>query len=381
MYGGKDQIKMITTSTTTANEVNPAPALSPRGRNRGHANGAERSASPSKKYIKDPHASLDLFKQEEEQRGASTPNAVAPRESHKPGPRDMSDIFAAGHEDYQPAVPGGSPRKDSTVNVIAPKGAGHKRHQPSEVFPSEDVAPAEPKIYKTNPARYNHFDIGDHDENDSFQYRKKENNKSQDMPIRPKGGKQTQHTSQWGFADAVTPEKARQQKVRGQDVVHFSYEDDENRQPTKENRPNQQRKDAETHFDFQDTGTPVMRQTHPQPRKDVNQHFDLTDEATPAGRRIIGRTKAAAGLYRDPVLGEEDDDDRPLAKISHNARKDLASQWTLNDETSTKAKAGQRAQTRKGLDSQWGIGDDGTAPKQQPVGRSRKQDEKGFWDF
>lgn len=369
---------MITTSTSTANQVNPAPSLSPRGRNRGDANGAERSASPSKKYIQDPHKSLDIFNQEQEQRVKSAPNAVAPRESHKPEPRDMSDIFAAGHEDYQPAVPGGSPRKDSNVNVVAPKGAGHKRFQPSEVFASEEPLPVEPKIYKTNPARYNHFDIGDHDDQDSFQHRTT-NEKAQDMPIRPKGGKVTQHTSQWGFADYATPEKSRQQKVRGQDVVHFNYGDEENTQTKKDNRP--LRKDNDAHFDFQDSGTPVMRQTHAQPRKDIDNHFNFSDESTPAGRRIIARTKAAAGLYRDPVFGAEEDD-RPLAKTSNNARKDLASHWDHTDDATSNSKPGNRGQARKGLESQWGLGDENNAaPKQQPVGRARKQDEKGFWDF
>lgn len=379
VYGGKEQIKMISTSTNTANQVNPAPALSPRGRNRENGNGAERSASPSKKYIKDPHTSLDIFSGEQEQRGKSAPNAVAPRESHKPEPRDMSDIFAAGHEDYQPSVPGGSPRKDSNVNVIAPKGAGHKRFQPSEVFESEKPVPVEPKLYKTNPARYNHFDIGDHDDNDSFQHRTT-NDKAQDMPIRPKGGRVTQHDSQWGFADYVTPEKSKQQRVRGQDVVHFSYGgDDENNPPIKDNR--QQRRDNDAHFDFADSGTPVMRQTQPQPRKDIDNHFKFSDESTPAARRIIGRTKAAAGLYHDPVFGDDEEEERPLAKTSNNARKDLASHWDVTDDASSNSKAGNRGQARKGLESQWGIGDDDTAPKQQPAGRARKQEERGFWDF
>lgn len=382
VYDGKAQIKMITTSTTTANEVNPAPALSPRGRARDNGTGTERSSSPSKKFIQDPHTSLDIFNQEQEQRGKSVPNAVAPRESHKPEPRDMSDIFAAGHEDYQPAVPGGSPRKDSNVNVVAPKGAGHKRFQPSEVFASEDPAPVEPKLYKTNPARYNHFDIGDHDDNDSFQHRPEKGN-PQDMPIRPKGGRVTQHTSQWEFADYVTPEKSKQQKARGQDAVNFSYGNEENKQPIKDNR--QQRRDNDAHFDFQDSGTPHMRQTHPQPRKDIDNHFKFSDESTPAARRMIGRTKAAAGLYHDPVFGEEEEDERPLAKASNNARKDLASHWDLTDDAPSNGKAGNRGQARKGLESQWGIGDDETAPKQQqqqqPVGRARKQEEKGFWDF
>lgn len=373
---------MITASNTSANEVNPAPALSPRGRNRDATNGGERNPSPSKKYIKDPHTSLDVFRNEVDER-RSAPNAVAPRESHKPEPRDMSDIFAAGHEDYQPSFPGGSPRKDSNVNVVAPKGAGHKRFQPSEVFDSvyegQSPAPVETKLYKTNPARYNHFDIGDHDDNDTFQHRS-ENDKPQDMPIRPKAGRVTQHTSQWEFDDYVTPQKSKQQQTRGQDVMHFNYGDTDDTQTTKARQQNQ-RNDAETHFEFHDSGTPHMRQTQPQPRKDVNSHFKISDESTPAPRRIIGRTKAAEGLYRDPVFGNEDDDERPLANKSVNARKDQVSQWDMNDNSSANGKPNQPGKARKGLESQWELGDEDMVPEQRPVGRARRQVEKGFWDF
>lgn len=335
MFAGKDQIKIITTSTTSANEVNPAPALSPRGRSSQNGTAGERSASPTKKYIKDPHTSLDIFKQEDE-RKPSAPNPVAPRELHRPEAREMSDLFAAGHEDYEPTA-GGSPRKESKDNVVAPKGAGHKRFQPSEVFMAEESpAPKERQIYKTNPARYNHFDIGDTDEHDTFQHRK-ENVNPQDMPIRPKGGRTTQHAAQWGFEGFDTPEKAKTQQSKS-------------------------RKDAEAHFEFQDAGTPVMRETRPQPRKDINSHFDITDESTPAARRIIGRTKAAARLYSDPVFGDEEVEEQPLANKSQNARKH-----------------------RKEFESHWDVGTEDTSRQQQQqqlAGKGRRdENNKNFWDF
>lgn len=379
MYNGKDQIKMITASTSTANEVNPAPSLSPRGRNQGISNGADRSASPTKKYIKDPHASLDLFRQEEEKR-TSAPNPVAPREAHRPEAREMSDIFAAGHEDYQPRGPGESPRKESKDNVIAPKGAGHKRFQPSEVFAEETPPPKERQIYKTNPARYNHFDIGDHDDNDQFQHRSNNVN-PQDMPIRPKSGRVTQHAAQWDHGDMMTPAKAKQQKPRNQDVVHFSYRDGEDPQPVTA-KQSKSRKDDETHFEFRDNGTPKMRETHPQPRKDINSHFSITDEASPAPQKnIIARTKAASKLYADPVFGDDDEDNQPLTAKAGNARKDLSSQWDRDNGPTANGKSSNRGQARKNLESSWGVGEDDTAPKQQATGRGRKDANKGFWDF
>lgn len=374
VYGGKDQIRMITASANTANEVNPAPTLSPHGRSRNN----ERSASPSKKYIRDPHASLNLYEEQQEERIPSAPNAVAPRESARPAPRDMSDLFAAGHEDYETKGPDGSPKKSAKEVVIAPKGAAHKRFQPSRVFEEEVRAKPERQIYKTNPARYNHFDIGDADDNDTFQHRD-ENAKRQDVPIRPKAGPQQRNTPQWGFEDFAAPEKTNQ-KARGQDVVHFSYGDTEKDQSQPSKQAGKPRREEETHFDFHDNGTPIPRNAIAKSRKDQASHFEFNDEPSPAPRRIIARTAAAQKLYADPVFGQ-DEDERPLHTISHNARKDLASQWDVPDETSANGRPHGKGQMRKGLESHWGVDGEEAAPKQQTAARGRKEVEKGFWEF
>lgn len=366
-------MKMITASTNSHNEVNPAPSLSPRGRNR---NGPDRSASPSKKYIKDPHTSLNLYQQEEEERQPAAPNAVAPRESHKPAPREMSDLFAAGHEDYEPAGPGASPRRVVKDNVVAPKGAGHKKFQPSRLFDQDDSA-AEPekKIYKTNPARYDHFDIGDTFD-DAFQHRS-ENQKPRDVPMRPKSGRPAQHTSQWEFGDVATPEKTKQ-KIRDQDVVHFGYGDDNQAQengPAKQ--PGKGRKDQETHFEMQDDGTPVYQPIVPKPRKDADPHFSFTDEPTPGPRRIIGRTKAAAKLYTDPVFDGEEEEERPLATMSNNTRQEFHSYWDTGDISPANGKPSRAGppQRQKDLDARRG----GTGEKTAAT-RGRERNDS-FWDF
>jgi len=368
---------MITASTNSHNELNPASRLSPRGRNQ---NGTDRSVSPSKKYIKDPHASLNVFQEEQEERRPLAPNPVGPRESHKPAPREMSDLFAAGHEDYEPAGTGTSPRKAAKENVVAPKGGAHKNFQPSRLF-GEDDSPAEPekKLYKTNPARYDHFDIGDSFD-DTFQHRS-ENLKPQNMPIRPKSGRNTQHNGHWEFEDMVTPEKTKQ-KVREQDVVHFGFGDDnKGRDDAPARQPGKGRKDQETHFEMQDNGTPVYQANVHKPRKDADPHFTFTDEPTPAPRRIVARNKDAARLYDDPVF-DEAEGQRPLAPISNNARKEFHSYWDMGD-ASDNGKASKPAPQRRGLESQWNMGDDNnTAPKKQQTavqqGRERND---SFWDF
>ncbi|KAK5948288.1 hypothetical protein OHC33_010722 [Knufia fluminis] len=376
VYGGKDQIKMITASTDSHNQVNPAPQLSPRGRNR---NGAERGTSPSKKYIKDPHASLNLYQQEVDERQPLAPNPVAPRESHKPAPREMSDLFAAGHEDYAPAAPGASPRKAGKENVVAPKGAGHKKFQPSRLFNVEDSPPpAEKKIYKTNPARYDHFDIGD-SYDDAFQH-KSQSQKQQDMPIHPKGGRTTQHNSHWDFQDYTTPEKVKG-KVRDQDVVHFGYgEDNKGEDKAAGQQPSKARKDQEAHFEIQDEGTPVYQPIVQQPRKDADAHFSLADEQTPAPRRIIGRTKAAENLYADPVFDEQPEE-RPLATMSNNARKNFHSYWDIGEDLEASEKAAKTGPSRKGPEMHRGGADDSTAPKQQSAAARGRERNDSFWDF
>ncbi|KAK5071825.1 hypothetical protein LTR51_006309 [Lithohypha guttulata] len=360
VYDGKEQIKMVTASTSTANAVNPAPTLSPRGRDNRSTNGNDRSTSPTKKYIRDPHASLDLSKVPEEDR-YSAPNPVAPRESHKPPPREMSDLFAAGHEDYQPTGLSGSPKKVVKSNVVAPKGAGHQKYQQSRIFDEDEAPSKEPKIYKTNPARYNHFDIGDANDNDHFQHRD-ENTKPRDIPIRSdmpgRSIKKGQHVPQWDFEDFVTPEKVKQ-KTRDQDVVHFSYGDEQPQADSQTQQPGKARKDAEAHFEFQDNGTPVYQPNVPKPRKDANAHFDFTDEPTPGPRRIIARTEAANKLYADPVFPDEEEEQRPLATKSQNTRTNVASRWQESDDSIT-----QKQQTARG-----------GGP------RGRRDADKSFWDF
>ena len=382
VFGGKEQIKMITSGTNSHNQVNPAPRLSPRGRAR---NGQDRSASPSKKFIKDPHTSLNLYQEQQEDRQPLAPNAVPPREPHRPGPREMSDLFAAGHEDYEPVAPGASPRRVVKENVVAPKGAGHKKFQPSRLFGEDDEdAPVEKKIYKTNPARYDHFDIGDSFD-DAFQHRS-ENRKPQDMPIRPKAGRSTQHNSQWGFEDSATPEKTKQ-RVRDQDVVHFGIADnDKGQDKASTKQPGKGRKDQETHFDMQDDGTPIYQPIVPKPRKDADAHFDFTDEPTPAPRRIIARTQAASKLYDDPVFGhgheDEDEAGQPLGKISNNAHQNFHSYWDQGDDFKSNGKTGHALAQRKDQQQHWGANEDDTAPKRtkSAVTQGREKNDS-FWDF
>jgi hypothetical protein len=167
-----------------------------RGRDVDEVVGVTRSISPNKKHIKDPYTSLDLFGAEKADPNPrpSSPGAIAPRKSAKPPPREMSELFAAGHEDHEPGPPG-SPQKENRSPVIAPKakGTGGQNYQPSRLFDHE-ASEESPVLYKSHPAKYNHFDLGDASEVDQFQHATAPTPAANPVPMRAKTNK---HASQW----------------------------------------------------------------------------------------------------------------------------------------------------------------------------------------
>ncbi len=382
---GKDQIRLIVSSKSAAPVHTPSSPISPRGRGTQENGFTARNPSPNKKHIKDPYASLDLFgpQKSDENRPASSSAQGAPRASAKPPPREMSELFAAGHEDLEEKP--GSPKKSYANPAVAPKGAGGRNFGANRVFDDEednDNNTTSPKGYKTNPARYNHFDIGDEDDNDSFQYRGSAKSRpAQAIPMRAKTDK---HGSQWDFADFVTPAK-QPVKVRAQDKVNFDLEDDK-----QENSPGKvgalkARRDAEPHFEFKDDGTPVDRHAVPKPRKDAQTHFAFEDEPTPAPRRIIARTEAARGLYRE--LPNESDEKPPLQSISANARNSaFGSQWDMTDDspvnTRNKEKGvSHQSENRKKADSHWESYDESPNTVKRPVSKGQTRAMQAHWSI
>lgn len=387
------------------------------GQNRGRAestnNSSSRNTSPSKKHIKDPHASLDLFasKPIDENLIQTGPNAVAPRASAKPPAREMNELFAAGHEDHEP----GSPKKAPVVPVLAPKGRSNQKFAPSRLFADD---PDEPQAvgYKSNPAKYNHFDIGDENEEDPMQHHEPVGQASENVPLRPKT---TKHAPQWEFQDFYTPAKVGQ-RVRGQDVVHFSLTNPSSNPET----PGQKavarpRRDNETHFELQDDGTPVVRHVVPKARKDADAHFEFKDTDTPAPARTTGRPTSSAGdrqgLYTNNLYDEdsvEAEAKAPLATITNNKgrKNDFERHWAMSDESPSNEKASnennrdghdhkkavqmmdshwdvddqpteqdrkpaKQGQVKKGLESHWSMGDVTTEAN------GNKAKNGGFWDF
>ena len=372
---GIAQITLIKSSSTAA-PISQAPAVSsPRGREMQPAPiaPASRSMSPNKKHIKDPHTSLDLFepvKDDENRNPLSMPVPVAPRASARPAQRDMSELFAAGHEDYEPSEQnGGSPKKEVKWEAIAPKGAGSKKFQPSRLFdntPSSDS----PVGYKSNPAKYNHFSLGEIEEHDPMQHRTGPTpDHVEPAPLRAKTNK---HLSQWDFQDFVTPDK-HNQKLRSQDQRNFGWSDDEG----------------------EDMETPGKHAAVPKPRKDAETHFELKDDGTPAPNRVAGPPKAGllkkgASLYESHLYGNEDEgsEKKPLGTITNNVgRKDNIPHWQ-NTDVSPERKAndenkpvGQDVQKHvKMMSSDWDTYDDSPEQTKKPTGQIRKGQET-HWGF
>jgi hypothetical protein len=296
----------------------------------------------------------------------------------------MSELFAAGHEDHEP----GSPKKLPTEPVIAPKGAGSQKFSAPRLFADDPDEPAAVG-YKSNPAKYNHFDIGDPNEEDSFQHHE-EAPKPKTIPMRAKSNK---HNSQWDFADFHTPEKVNQ-KVRDQDVVHFSLANSNSKAEGPQKLAGRPRRDNETHFEMKDAGTPIERHAVPQPRKDAETHFEFRDTATPAPSRIAARPGSSSdrmGLYSNEVFdhseGENQQGKAPLSTITNNAHRhqDFDSHWSMSNESPSNEKTQDENKAVRNhrkmpsqMETHWDMRD---AENQQPGKNGQARVQKSFWDF
>ncbi|RMZ79424.1 hypothetical protein DV738_g3313, partial [Chaetothyriales sp. CBS 135597] len=414
---GKNQIRLISSSASNQTIAQqPAAPSSPRGRSTEENGQADRNASPSKRLVKDPYTSMDTYFVQQTIENITIsqplPAVVPPRaEPFKPAPRDITEILAPQAND---------PDSPTKSGVIAPKGGSNQKFVRNRILEEDEEDYASPKIYKTNPARYNHFDLAELSEDDPFQYNKSGSKPQDSQTTRPVNANASKHTSQWDLTDFSTPQKVAV-KERPDGKVHFTLDGDATTSTDSASKAAaiKPRRDAAANFELKDDGTPVERKVVPKPRKDTLAHFALEDQPTPVQSRFIGRTEAAKALYRTPLdLGS---DDRPLADISNNAarRNDFASSWDLNDQDSAPTKinnenngtAGHRHNKswqnvnaswdaydqpaeqdrrpnskdfKKGLQPQWGLGDEDNNNKPQTAAASAATAggaTKGFWDF
>ncbi|OBT73644.1 hypothetical protein VF21_07357 [Pseudogymnoascus sp. 05NY08] len=406
---GKDQVKLIQSSVVAAAKP-AAPSAAPYQK---EGEVLRRSRENSTNVTRDPHSSLSLFApREADEEPELLPTVIAPRASAKPPPRDYHDLFVGQDSENASAQAtenrSESPFKHSAVGAIAPKAGAGKNYMPSRIFDNGDddeednpaasrdtrpeshrhsaIGAIAPKIgagknyhpsrifetdentpikqstghkstislTKPNPKKYNHFDIGSGIASGDTTTTAKPN---ETQP--PK----SRHGSSWGFDDFNTPAKSVPTKglaIRAQDAVHWGNEDDEvPDSPIRKPKQDQPRKDAETHFEFQDDGIP---------------------EGQP---RLIGRPRGAGsnnglGLYKNNLYTEdgaspEVSNKREVGNLANvkDRSKDFDPHFTMTDENTPIKPQAQRPlgnianvkDRHKDFDPHFTMTDDSPAPK------------------
>ncbi|KAG4411026.1 hypothetical protein IFR04_015844 [Cadophora malorum] len=333
---GMDQIKLIASSVKLAGKVDSSDGQ-PTTRSRENSNNVTR----------DPHASLSLFQPRDKNYNDSLPAVVAPRSSAKPAPRNYHDLFVGQDGSPELQTKPELTREASDSSSIAPKGGAGKNYHPSRLFdlPDEDV-PSPDK--KGNPAKYQHFNLGEVSE-DRAEKR---------PPL--KEVKSSKHSSQWNFDDFNTPQRVVPSKVlRTNDVRHWGTSDDEvTDSPVKIKKVDKPRKDAETHFEFQDDGTPD-------------------------GPRLIGRPRGAGanngmGIYKNNMFDEEDaaaagpEPVKPTLANVKERSKDFNPQFAMTDDSPAGKPGPQRipedrAKVLKNMDANWAAYDQSPNQKENGI--------------
>lgn len=378
--GGKEQIKVISSSSDAA----PSAAAAQSG---------ERLGRRQSRGI-DPHSTLNLFAPREPTVREDSPlKHVLPRESAKPAPRDMTDLFAAGSTDPGLTSPerSVSPSKRDRNNSNPLKSGAGKNHQPSRLFNHDQEQ--DPKNsnresgIKTNASKYNHFDLGNGDDSRTAAKPLKANNK---------------HLSQWDFQDFTTPEKPKAKNLAHHQPNYLMEEENMQKGADK---------------------LPQYRQYVPQARPSSNAQFDFQDNTPEADRKRPDTSSSSrSGLYQDHVIDNDvrsttttntdqtslEGSKMPLRNITnantaqHN--NNLSAHWGVNDAgsggkggasdventvmaTDITEKAGAKSRAQNGMESSWSLYESSPVQKQGGIKIAgdgmgmRKRGGGNWWDF
>ncbi|KAJ5936237.1 hypothetical protein N7454_005535 [Penicillium verhagenii] len=371
-----------------------------------------RPGSPGKRHIRDPYGAgslTDLLSPnktaaEHEQREyaprpaslarntlripAPAPiNPYAPSAS-RPPPRDLSDIFI---DEEAPSTPSKPER------TIAPKGAARYHENDMEYNLDQDRA-----AYKSNPKRFNHFELGADDadlevnsrktatksgagetEENSNQYNLdqsraayKSNPKrfnhfeigddsadsevAQKVPAAKNGARQTQQDSnQYNLDqsraayksnpkrfnhfeigdDSADPEVAQKVPAAGAGQSQENRTTQENIDPSR--APCQVHKGRFDHFEIGDQATPQKPGAKKppvehvnKPRRDADVHFDINEHSEEEGGRIISSFGGRGqGLYKNTLFsGQGEESSAPLSQVANNTNRQKNSDvhWTMS---------------------------------------------------
>ncbi|KAJ4345275.1 uncharacterized protein N0V89_011405 [Didymosphaeria variabile] len=307
---GKDQIRLISSSAASTNQSESTEPS--RGRGHDEVSVRQRPArTATNNAMNDPHASLSLFenRQPEEEREYESHPIASRAQSAKPPARNLGELFVG--EDPGTPTPHNAPG-------IPSKAGGGKNFKPNRLFNEDDEPAPTPMGIKTSSKKYDHFEFGDGENEDTPKVR------GTARPVNVK------HQSQWDFEDFVTPEKTKP-KVLSQNQRSIGWSDDE--------QPDEQ--------------SPVHREVVHKPRRDADMHFEFKDDGTPDPSRqkqatFKGRqNNNKGGLYSDHIMGGDlgnefdtppkGDTLDPLKDTHHIQndirKKDFGAHWEMKDDS------------------------------------------------
>lgn len=236
---------------------------------------AAKSSSPGKRYTKDPYGAGSLNEILSPSKPAPAPVAPFARSSGQPASRNFSDIF----------------QKDDDV----PDSPSRPQRRAPRV-PEEDESESGPvgedrSFYKSNPSRFDHFDITGNDTSREI----KHETRSQRSNLYAAG--------HWDFGDDYTTPVKNTRAPRGEEVRHFDLSEDESPEKLK-----------------------IIK-----PRRDTTRHFDLSDDDNDDGRIISSFGGRSKRLYENrlfddaegqgPMPSEREKKNEPLAVAGNAANR------------------------------------------------------------
>ncbi|KAJ6172608.1 hypothetical protein N7470_001675 [Penicillium chermesinum] len=324
-----------------------------------------RPASPGKRITKDPYAAnslADLLSPaDEDAEGEHGPRPFARASAHPP-PRDLSEIFVDEEAPTTPSKP---------ERVIAPK-AGAGKFQGNRIFGEEEEPSLDERVpYKSNPRRFDHFNLGDEGEDD-------------------------------------IPNDRAPYKSNPHRFDHFNLADEpETKEAPKQNKVRQQ-----PHWNFDEPNSPLvmtkMERSPParpaviKPRRDAEVHFDMVDDKGDGddGRIISSYQNRGQRLYENRLFDEhgeaepsevEKKNNRPLSVVGHNAnrQKDFDQHWDTVDEAPEPFKADaenkplafDRAKSVQMMEAHWDLPDDSPQPERTATARPNRRHNQPSWSL
>ncbi|KAJ5660406.1 hypothetical protein N7507_006857 [Penicillium longicatenatum] len=292
-----------------------------------------RPSSPGKKHTRDPYGAGSLSELLSPSKAPAARVLPYAPSSAKPPARNLSDIFIDEEAPPTPSkaerviAPKGGPRKprdednldqdrapyrsnpkrfnhfeiggdnaDLEVPERAPKGnVGNPQESRDDLNLDQTRAP-----YKSNPTRFNHFEIGAADAD-------------LEKPEEPKRVK-PRNQPQWDFGDVATPQKAPPVPVGlSEQDRNFGCSDEAS------------------------APTPPVRQHVNKPRRDADVHFQMNEDAEEDDGRIISSYQSRGqGLYENRLFDggeQEPKGSAPLSQLSNNSNRQKSSDvhWAMGD--------------------------------------------------